>query len=100
LRAKLSKAEFARVDICGVFLLLASSVLLVFALEEGGNRYPWDSGAIIVPLVVAIIAAVVLAGWEVFLEKRGLFRNQCFLLAFSRTGCWQPCRCKLRLDSN
>jgi hypothetical protein len=62
LRAKLSKAEFARVDICGVFLLLASSVLLVFALEEGGNRYPWDSGAIIVPLVVAIIAAVVLAG--------------------------------------
>ncbi|PKX89046.1 MFS general substrate transporter [Aspergillus novofumigatus IBT 16806] len=70
LRAKLSKAEFVRVDICGMFLLLASSVLLVFALEEGGSRYPWDSVAIIVPLVLAIVAAVVLASWEVFLERK------------------------------
>jgi hypothetical protein len=54
-----------------MFLLLASSVLLVFTLEEGGSRYPWDSAAIIAPLVLAIIAAIVLASWEVFLERKG-----------------------------
>ncbi|KAJ5595531.1 MFS general substrate transporter [Penicillium hispanicum] len=78
LRTKLSKSEFMRVDICGMFLLLASSVLLVFTLEEGGSRYPWDSAAIIVPLVLAIIAAIVLAGWEVFLEKKGSVQEPLF----------------------
>ncbi|RHZ55168.1 uncharacterized protein CDV56_106552 [Aspergillus thermomutatus] len=78
LRTKLSKSEFARVDICGMFLLLASSVLLVFALEEGGSRYPWDSAAIIAPVVLAIIAAIVLVSWEAFLQKRGSVQEPVF----------------------
>ncbi|GFF41879.1 hypothetical protein IFM58399_06416 [Aspergillus lentulus] len=78
LRTKLSKSDCARVDICGMFLLLASSVLLVFALEEGGSRYPWDSAAIIVPFVLAIIAAVVLAIWEVSLERKGSVQEPVF----------------------
>jgi hypothetical protein len=61
-----------------MFLLLASSVLLVFALEEGGNRYPWNSAAIIAPLVLAIIAAIVLACWEVLLEKKGSVQEPVF----------------------
>ncbi|KAF4174502.1 hypothetical protein CNMCM8694_008834 [Aspergillus lentulus] len=78
LRTKLSKSKCARVDTCGMFLLLASSVLLVFALEEGGSRYPWDSAAIIVPFVLAIIAAVVLAIWEVSLERKGSVQEPVF----------------------
>lgn len=35
--SKLSKSGFVQVDIYGMFLLLASSVLLDFALEEGGS---------------------------------------------------------------
>lgn len=61
-----------------MFLLLASSVLLVFALEEGGSRYQWDSAAIIVPFVLAIIAAVVLAIWEVSLERKGSVQEPVF----------------------
>ncbi|GFF74437.1 MFS general substrate transporter [Aspergillus lentulus] len=78
LRTKLSKSKCARVDTCGMFLLLASSVLIVFALEEGGSRYPWDSAAIIVPFVLAIIAAVVLAIWEVSLERKGSVQEPVF----------------------
>jgi hypothetical protein len=63
-----------------MFLLLASSVLLVFALE-GGSRYPWDSGAIAVPLLVAIVAAVALAGWGIFLEKSGSVQEPVFPLS-------------------
>ncbi|KAG2012349.1 hypothetical protein GB937_007178, partial [Aspergillus fischeri] len=78
LGTKLSKSGFVRVDIWGMFLLLTSSVLLVFALEEGGSRYPWDSTAIITPLVLAIIAVIILASWEVLLERKGSVQEPVF----------------------
>jgi hypothetical protein len=39
-RTKFSKRALERVDLLGAFLILVASVLLVFALEEGGSRYP------------------------------------------------------------
>lgn len=68
LRTKFSKSTLARVDLPGAFLLLVASVLLVFALEEGGSRYPWDSAAVIASLVLSGIAWIAFVVWEIWLE--------------------------------
>jgi hypothetical protein len=52
-----------------MLLLLASSILLVFALEEGGTRYPWQSAAILAPLIIALVAGIAFAFWEYYLDK-------------------------------
>jgi hypothetical protein len=69
LRAKFVRSNLQRVDLLGAFLILVASVLLVFALEEGGSRYRWDSAAIIASLVISTIAWISFIAWEVWLEK-------------------------------
>ena len=69
MQQKFSKKSFQRVDFLGAFLVLTASVLLVFALEEGGSSYPWDSGAIISTLVLSTIAWVAFIAWEIRIEK-------------------------------
>ncbi len=69
LRTKFSKSALKRVDLLGAFLVLVASVLLIFALEEGGSRYPWDSGAVIASLMLSAIAWIAFVVWEVWLEK-------------------------------
>src|SRR5436189_2772544 len=61
---------FAQVDIPGALLLLAASILLVFALQEsGGRRYNWDSAAIIVSLVVSGICWFAFVAWIFWLDS-------------------------------
>ncbi|KAN0087242.1 Major facilitator superfamily domain containing protein [Elaphomyces granulatus] len=67
LRRKFERSTLARIDIVGIFLLLASSVLLIFALEEGGTRYFWNSAAIVSSLVIAIVLGILFVIWETFL---------------------------------
>ncbi|PNY23179.1 MFS-type transporter YusP [Tolypocladium capitatum] len=69
LRSKMQRSTWARIDVLGMMLLLASSILLVFALEEGGTRFPWGSGAVVSTLVLAIVLGVAFAAWEVYTEK-------------------------------
>lgn len=69
LRSKMRKSAWARLDVLGMSLLLASSVLLIFALEEGGTRFQWGSGAIVSTLVLAIILGAAFAAWEVHAER-------------------------------
>ncbi|KAL8959883.1 MAG: hypothetical protein Q9193_003324 [Seirophora villosa] len=45
-----------RVDYTGTTLLLAASVLLVTALEEGGTEYSWRSACVLVLLFTSFIA--------------------------------------------
>ncbi|KND87579.1 putative MFS-type transporter YusP [Tolypocladium ophioglossoides CBS 100239] len=61
LRSKMQRSMWARINVLGMTLLLASSVLLVFALEEGGTRFPWDSGAVVSTLVLAIVLGIAFA---------------------------------------
>lgn len=68
-RSKFTKTSFARIDIFGMILLLTSSVLLVFALEEAGTRYSWDSPVVISTLVLAGVSGVTLFVWEVFVDE-------------------------------
>ncbi|KAI1204357.1 putative MFS multidrug transporter [Annulohypoxylon truncatum] len=51
-------------DIVGAFLSLAWAILLIFALQEGGKAYEWDSGVIIGTLVSGIAVLIVFALWE------------------------------------
>ena len=50
-------------------LLLAASILLVFALEEAGERYAWSSAVIISTIILAGICWVSFIGWEYFVDK-------------------------------
>jgi hypothetical protein len=69
LRSKFSRESTRRVDLVGAISLLAASVLLVFALESGGSRYPWNSAAIISTLVLSGLAWIVFIAWEIRLER-------------------------------
>jgi predicted membrane channel-forming protein YqfA (hemolysin III family) len=68
-RSKIRRSNWARVDYLGIFLLLSASVLLVFALEEGGTRYPWKSAVVISTLVIAIVFFIGFGFWEVHVER-------------------------------
>ncbi|KAK4116666.1 MFS general substrate transporter [Canariomyces notabilis] len=86
LQAKFSRRTMRRVDILGAVSLLAASVLLVFALESGGTRYPWSSGAVISTLVMSGLSWITFTVWEIYLERAqsvsepifpmGLLRNR------------------------
>jgi MFS family permease len=53
------------IDVLGCILLLAASVLLIFALEEAGAYvYLWDSPVIITCLVISGVAAVAFVAWQ------------------------------------
>ncbi|KAI0382787.1 putative MFS multidrug transporter [Hypomontagnella monticulosa] len=51
-------------DVVGAFLSLAWAILLIFALQEGGKAYEWNSGIIIGTLVGGIAILIVFAMWE------------------------------------
>ena len=78
LRCKFERSTLARIDIVGIFLLLASSVLLIFALEEGGTRYFWNSAAIVSSLVIAIVLLIVFVIWETFLGESTMVQEPVF----------------------
>ena len=69
LRSKVSTASLSRIDILGVIFVLAPSILLVFALEEAGQRYSWESAVIIFTITLAGICWISFVGWEYFVEK-------------------------------
>lgn len=60
-----------RIDWPGIILSLSAAVLLIFALQQGGNKYPWSSPPIIVTLVVQGVCWVAFVIWEVMLTKKG-----------------------------
>lgn len=69
LRAKVRRSNWVRIDVLGIILLLAASVLLVFALEEGGTRYSWSNAIVIATLVLAVVLFIAFGVWEVYVEK-------------------------------
>ena len=50
-------------------LLLAASILLVFALEEAGQRYSWKSAVIISTITLAGFCWISFIGWEYFVDE-------------------------------
>ncbi|KAK4161241.1 major facilitator superfamily domain-containing protein [Cladorrhinum sp. PSN259] len=56
--------KWKRFDFLGAFASLAASILVVFALEQGGVVYNWDSAAIITPFALSGVFWVVFVLWE------------------------------------
>lgn len=61
---KFTLKSLARLDLIGAFLLLASSILLVFGFEEAGARYPWSSAAVLSTLIMGGVLLVAFVVWE------------------------------------
>jgi hypothetical protein len=78
LRSRFTMASFRRLDLLGVFFMLAGSILIVFALEEAGTRYPWGSAAIIGSLAVAFVSWGLFVGWELLIERRNKAQEPIF----------------------
>jgi hypothetical protein len=78
MRRKMKVSRFQRIDAVGMVLLLASSILLVFALEEGGTAYSWSSATVIAPLVIAVVAGIVFVFWEIRIDKPSTVQEPVF----------------------
>ncbi|EED14417.1 efflux pump antibiotic resistance protein, putative [Talaromyces stipitatus ATCC 10500] len=69
-RRRLSSQNLRRIDNIGVVLLLAASILLVFAFENAGIQHAWGSPTIIVTLVLGFAIFFGFITWEVWLQRR------------------------------
>lgn len=67
-----------RVDFVGMVVSLAASILIVFALEQGGVAYPWGSGAIVSTFVLSGVLWIAFVVWERLLSKKGGVREPMF----------------------
>ncbi|KAF5673620.1 major facilitator superfamily domain-containing protein [Fusarium circinatum] len=64
------KDQIQRVDAIGGFLSLAWPILLVFALQEAGDGYGWNSSVIIGTLVGSVIGLVSFVAYEVWVQRQ------------------------------
>ncbi|BCS18428.1 uncharacterized protein APUU_11256S [Aspergillus puulaauensis] len=58
------KIFFRRVDFLGAFLVLAASMFLIAALQEGNLEYEWSSALIVSFIVVSGVLWVAFLAWE------------------------------------
>ena len=69
-RTLVSEKAWRRIDFVGGIASLAASILLVFALEQAGVKYPWNSAPIIASFVLSGLGWVVFVGWQRGLSLR------------------------------
>ncbi|RDL38545.1 uncharacterized protein BP5553_02885 [Venustampulla echinocandica] len=58
------KARISMIDFGGQFLFLVGMALVVLALTWGGVTYSWQSGQVIIPLVVGSLLVLCFIYWE------------------------------------
>ncbi|KAL8814949.1 MAG: hypothetical protein Q9223_005876, partial [Gallowayella weberi] len=68
--SKLSMASVRKIDFIGATILLAASILLVAALEEGGTEYSWRSAVPLVLLILSVFA------WVAFFVRERMQSNK------------------------
>ncbi|RBA11052.1 hypothetical protein FPRO05_04225 [Fusarium proliferatum] len=73
-----SKQMWKRVDFVGMAVSLAASILIIFALEQGGVAYPWGSGAIVSTFVLSGVFWIAFVAWERLLSSRDGVREPMF----------------------
>ncbi|OBR04791.1 Drug resistance transporter EmrB/QacA subfamily [Colletotrichum higginsianum IMI 349063] len=72
---QVTRTTFASMDYLGMLLYLTASIMIVFALEEGGLFYPWDGPVVIASFVISGIGFVSFLGWEWVLSKKPWVKN-------------------------
>ncbi|KAF5620627.1 major facilitator superfamily transporter [Fusarium tjaetaba] len=73
-----SKQMWKRVDFVGMTVSLAASILIIFALEQGGVAYSWGSGAIVSTFVLSGVLWIAFVLWERLLSKSHGVREPMF----------------------
>ena len=63
-RAMVTNKEWKRVDFFGAFASLVASILLVFALQQGGVIYAWNSATIVAIFIVSAALWAIFIAWE------------------------------------
>jgi len=88
---KTNMDRLRRFDPIGGILSVCWSVPLLFALQEGGSRHPWDSSVIVGTLVAGIVALFVFGLYEAWITYRTskeaifpirLLKNKSLVLVF------------------
>ncbi|KAI8140963.1 major facilitator superfamily domain-containing protein [Fennellomyces sp. T-0311] len=72
------KERLMRIDYMGNFLVLASAVLFLLAMNFGGQTFPWESAAVIVPFVLAGVLVITLVIVEIKFAKEPLMPPRLF----------------------
>lgn len=73
-RSMIEERAWKRIDALGAFLSLAGSILLVFALQEGGVAYAWGSGAVIACFA---LSSLLLAGFIIWERQLSMRKTVC-----------------------
>ena len=60
----ISDRAWRRIDYLGALLLLGASVTLIFALQQGGVAYAWNSVAIIVTFTLSGLLWLGFLAWQ------------------------------------
>ena len=69
--ALIEKDKLRRVDVIGALLSLAWPAMLVFALEEAGQAYAWDSSQVIGTLTGSGVSLVAFGLYEIWVQRKG-----------------------------
>lgn len=67
---RFNRQAFKRLDYVGSFLSICWLIPLLFALQEGGAYYAWDSSEVIGTLVGGIVTLIVFLAYEAWLPRR------------------------------
>ncbi|KAL4978272.1 major facilitator superfamily domain-containing protein [Aspergillus desertorum] len=83
--ARSSWRTFKKLDFVGSFLSICWLVPLLFALQEGGADYAWDSSEVLGTLIGGIAALIVFLAYESWLQhRRGSAKEPIFPIRFIR----------------
>ncbi|KAK6348111.1 hypothetical protein TWF718_005926 [Orbilia javanica] len=69
-QVKFNRQMLSRIDFGGGFLSVAWSILLVYALQEGGAEYPWSHSIILGTLISGIVGLFIFAGYEWYIARK------------------------------
>ncbi|GKT69111.1 drug resistance transporter [Colletotrichum tofieldiae] len=66
----ITRNTFASMDYLGMLLYLTASIMVVFALEEGGLFYRWNSTVIVASFIISGVGFVCFLIWEWVISKK------------------------------
>lgn len=90
-----TKEKLKRVDYIGTLLVLSFATLFLLAMNFGGQTFPWNSPAVIVPLVLTFVLIAVLCVVESRYAKEPIIPPRLFkdrsITAIMITNFWFGC---------
>jgi hypothetical protein len=81
-----SKEKFLQMDPLGVALVMGGIVAFILALENGGQKKPWDSSTVIGLLVGFMLIWIAFIVWEIYNGERSMLPPR----LIRRQTIWQP----------